>query len=269
MSALMDTVKRGMPLEDLPFIDVHCHYGPWLGTSVPNAEDTALIIDTMDRYGCDLVWVCSSGAGWAEDFRKQNDLVFSFAAEYPRRILPYCTLSSLSPGELIIELKRCLQLGLCVGVKMHRAHQPEYTLKDAFLQPIFEILNDLRLVYMNHRLGNAGDLEWALKKYPDMCFLEGHGVFPDVNDLACIHSNLKMSTCGAQKYLEVEMEVQRLGRSDTMMLGSDFTIFHLGFGIGMVAYAEIDERDKYNIIGNNAIRLLEGANLAEHFELCQ
>jgi hypothetical protein len=42
-----------------------------------------------------------------------------------------------------------------------------------------------------------------------------------------------------------------------MLAGSDFGLFHLGFGIGMVAYTNLKEEAKRNIIGGNALSVLE------------
>ena len=55
-------------------------------------------------------------------------------------------------------------------------------------------------------------------------------------------------------------EVTRLGASGSLLVGSDFGLLCLAFGIGMVAYAEIDESHKRNILGLNAMKLMEHAD---------
>ena len=254
MSAIYECVKQGKPL-DVPFIDAHGHFGPWPETVIPRAMDCACVIGEMDRYGCDMVWMSASNPGYSGSMSVKNDYVFDFAEKYPDRIIPYCTLSAGTWKGNVDELKRCIARGRCIGVKMHVYRQPAYTMRSDFMQPILEILAENRLVYLNHTFENIADLRWALAKHPDLVFMSGHANW-GINDLAVEFPNLRDCTCAANGYKMVENEVKRLGRSDTMLVGSDFALFQLGFGVGMIAYAEIPEQDKKNIIGLNAIKLL-------------
>ncbi|OGV62736.1 MAG: hypothetical protein A2498_02720 [Lentisphaerae bacterium RIFOXYC12_FULL_60_16] len=255
MKTTREYVCAGQPLET-PFIDVHGHFGPWPDTFIPHTVDQGRIIAEMDRYGCDMVWMSASNPGYAGDLAAKNDCVFDFAAAYPERIIPYCTLSSHDPQNNVKELKRCLARGPCIGVKMHRYSQPSYTMRSDFMQAILEILAEHRLVYLNHVFENVIDLEWACDKYADVVFIAGH-FNPGINDLALSHPNLRDCTCAAMHPDAIGAEVQRLKRSDTMLVGSDFSQVHLGFGLGMIAYGNMAEDDKRNILGNNALRLLE------------
>ena len=252
---IYETVLNGRPLR-VPFIDVHGHFGPWPETVIPHAMDRGRVIAEMDRYGCDMVWMTASNPGYTGDLAQKNDFVFDFADEYPDRIIPYCVLSAHTPARNVDELQRCLARGRCIGVKMHRYRQPDYTVRSDFLQPVLELLAEHKLVYMNHAFPNLADLEWALQRYPDVTFMEGH-FSPAFNDLAIRYPNFKDCTCAAMLYDEVGREVRRTVRSDTLLAGSDFSLFHLGFGIGMVAYADIPEEAKEEILGRNAITLLE------------
>ena len=255
MSAIYETVREGRPLA-VPFIDAHGHFGPWPETVIPHAVDGEQAIAEMDRYGCDMAWMSASNPGYSDDLSRKNDIVFDVAARYPTRIIPYCTLSANTADRNMAELKRCLERGHCIGVKMHRYRQPPYTMRSDFLQPILELLAEHRLVYLNHGYGNRDDLRWALERYPELVFMAGH-FDPATNDMAVRHPNLRDCTCAALEHASVEREVKRLGRSDTMLVGSDFSLFQLGFGIGMIAYADLPERDKENMLGLNALKLLE------------
>lgn len=254
MKSVLESLRTGTPVEPL-FIDVHGHFGPWPDTCIPHAMDAERVLGEMDRYGCDQAWISASNPGYAGDVAAKNDIVFDLADRYPGRIVPWCTLSAHATAEARAELDRCLGLGPCIGVKMHRYRQPAYTLRSDFLQPVLERLDALKLVYINHEFVSLPDLEWACTRYPDVVFMAGH-FSPRINDLTASQPNLVDCTCAAMHYRSVEREVRRIGTSRTMLVGSDFPLFHLGFGIGMVAYADLDEADKRAIVGLNALRLL-------------
>lgn len=254
---LRDLMLRGAPV-DSPFIDVHTHFGRWSQTTVPHSTDTSRLIAEMDRYGCDQIWVCASEPGMAGGLADSNDEVFAFADAYPGRVLPYCTLSANDPDGAVEELSRCLTLGPCVGVKMHRYRQRPYTMMSRFLQPVFELLEADHLVYLNHQFVDHSALMEAAARYPTVTFLSGHGVDAAIGDLAAEYPNILDCTCAAQSPNEIGEEVARLGRSDTLLVGSDFGVFNLGFGIGPVAFSTAPEHAQRAIIGGNALRLLTG-----------
>lgn len=255
MSTILECVMEGRPVEAL-YIDVHGHFGFWPETTVPYALDYRRAIDQMDRFGCDLVAMSASDPGYSADIAAKNDCVFDFANAHPDRILPYCTLSANCPERAASELKRCIGLGRCVGVKMHVYRQPSYTARTDWMQPMLEILDEHRLIYINHEFRDPKALVWAAKKYPNVSFVSGH-MSCDVNMLALKRRNILDCTCACDGYRQMEIEVARLGTSRTMMVGSDFNLIDLGFGLGPVAYARISEQDKRNILGLNALKLLK------------
>jgi predicted TIM-barrel fold metal-dependent hydrolase len=210
----------------------------------------------MDRYGCDMMWMTASNPGYSGDISEKNDLVFDFAEQYPNRIIPYCVISAHTPERNVAELQRCIARGHCIGVKMHRYRQPEYTMRSEFLQPIFELLSEHGLVYMNHGYVSLPDLEWALERYPDQVFIGGH-FGPDFYRPVLRYPNFYDCTCAAQAYNCVDQEIRQHHNSDKLLVGSDFSLFQLGFGIGMIAYTEMAEGEKQNILGGNALKLLD------------
>ncbi len=255
MRTILDCVREGRPVETL-YIDVHGHFGFWPETTIPYARDTRRAVDQMDRYGCDLAAPSASNPGYAADVAAQNDVVFGFAGAAADRVLPYCTLSANHPDRAAAELKRCLGLGRCLGVKMHVYRQPKYTMRDGWMQPVLELLDERRLIFLTHEFQDSEALVWAAQKYPNVAFVSGHWS-DDVNTLALAHPNIFDCTCACDDYRAMELEVARLGTSRTMMVGSDFNLINLGFGLGPVAYAKIGEEDKRNILGLNALKLLK------------
>lgn len=222
---------------------------------MPWCLDGHRLLAEMDRYGCAMVWMSAADPGYAGAMDWKNDFVFDLADEWPDRVVPYCSLSANEPAGCLGELRRCLGRGRCVGVKMHRYEQPRYTLESDFLQPVFEVLDEKRMVYLNHCFEDHAALVWAAERYPHVTFLAGH-MDSRINDLAVRHANIRDCTCAAESPGAVTAEVRRLGRSDTMLVGSDVGLFSLSFGMGAVAYGDMAEEDKSNILGRNALRLL-------------
>ena len=215
MKTIYDAVRRGKPIDFTPYVDVHGHFGPWMDTCIPYARDEERVLAEMDRFG----------------------------------------LSACDPADCLGEFKRCLARGRCIGVKMHRYNQPAYTLRSDFLQPVLELLEAERLVYMNHDLGDLEAVRSAAAKFPQLVFMGGH-FNPGLNELAGEAPNVVNCTCAACGPDAVGAEVKRLRRSHALLVGSDFNLFCLSFGIGMIAYADIPEQDKRNILGVNAVRLM-------------
>ena len=255
MKTIYEAVVQGAPLDFTPFIDVHGHFGTWMETAVPDSLDYERLIAEMDRWGCDQVWMSASEPGFGAPMRDKNDTVLDLARAYPDRIRPYCTLSANEPDPCLAELRRCLEYPRCIGVKMHRYDQPAYTLKSDFLQPVLELLNERRLVYLNHAYVNWADLEWALGRYPSLTFINGH-MEHHLLEMAGRYPNFYVCTCAAMLPDELGAAVRRAGRSDKLLVGSDFNLFCLAFGPGMLAYSSMSEDDQRNILGRNALKLL-------------
>jgi predicted TIM-barrel fold metal-dependent hydrolase len=254
MKTIFQSVADGLPLQ-VPFIDVHGHLGPWPETTGAPAGDPRRVVAEMDRYGCDMVWMTAATAGADDDTRANNDRVFDLAAQFPDRIIPYCTLPADRPEQMTAELVRCLGRGRCIGAKLHAPAPSACELRDARIQPVLEMLQHNRLVLLKHTFADLADLRWALAKYPDLVFISGQMSRP-INELAHECQNLYVCTCDAYLHDHAE-ELAATGRADRLLVGSDFSLFYLGFGVGVVGYTAIPEPDKVSILGGNALRLLE------------
>ena len=247
----------GQPLDFLPVIDLHGHYGESAYATTRPQDDPEMMVREMDLYGVDVV-VCSAIAvGSAGSLRRANDQVLAATQAAPGRILGYCVLSSNRPQENLDELKRCYDLGLRCGVKMHRYHQPEYCITDPFLAPVFEFLNEKRLIYLNHALGTDADVMELARRYPELTIINGHGGIPHAR-IGRQYPHVYANSCSMMGVDGVELLVQAAGAKH-LTLGSDFSLFQLGWGVGPIAYATIPESDKAAILGGNALRLFRRA----------
>ena len=250
-----EAVLGGEPLDFTPVIDCHAHFGRWSNTTVPYSLDFAKVLRTMDAWGIDLVVFSTSEPGYGGDLSLANDRVIAFVKAAPDRVMGYCTLSANRPERNLDELERCYDAGLRLGVKMHRYKQPEYEITDPLLEPVFEFLSERRLIYLNHTLGSLDVIRTAAERWPGVTFMNGHGSI-EVAGLAHSVLNVRANTCAMIYYRDIAQLVEAHG-SQNLLLGSDFNLFQPGFGIGPVAYAQIAEEDKRNILGLNAIEIVK------------
>ncbi len=243
----------GKPLDFLPVIDLHGHYGQSACAGAHAQTDPEMMVREMDLYGVDMVVCSSTTIGSAGSLQRANDQVLEAVKAAPGRILGYCVLSSNRPQGNLDELKRCYDLGLRVGVKMHRYFQPEYRITDPFLAPVMELLNEKKLIYINHVLGTDADIMELARRYPDLTILNGHGGDRQAS-IGRLYPNVYANSCSFMNVGDTERLVRRYG-SKQFTLGSDFSLFQLGWGVGPIAYADIPEADKAAILGGNAMRI--------------
>jgi predicted TIM-barrel fold metal-dependent hydrolase len=254
MDPIHHTVLNGQPIE-VPVIDCHAHFGLWPNTTVPDSVDRAKVLRAMDAWGIDLVVFSASSPGYAGDLSSANDRVIDFVQAVPERIMGYCTLSANHPQGNLAELERCYDAGLRFGVKMHRYKQPAYKISDRFLDPVFAFLNERHLVYLNHDLGSLDEIRTAAERWPGVTFMNGHGSI-EIAALAQAVPNVRANSCAMIHYGDIARLVEAHG-SHSLLLGSDFNLFQPGFGIGPVAYAQISEDAKRDILGRNAIEIMK------------
>ena len=253
---IYEAIRAGKPLDFTPVIDMHGHFGPSALVCGPSLVDPEKALREMDAYGAAAVCFSTISIGCAGSLARANDEVLRVVRALPGRALGYAVLSSTRPERNLDELRRCYDLGLRCGVKMHRYDQPPYRLTDAFLGPVFEFLGERRLIYLNHDLGPVDDLITVARRYPGVSFINGHGSAVHAR-LGMAYANIYANSCAMNWHRSVEDVVAECG-SGHLTLGSDFSLMQLGFGLGQIAYAEITEADKRAILGGNAMRIFEG-----------
>jgi len=249
-----EAIRAGKPLDFIPVIDIHGHFGPSTVACARPMVDPELVGREMDLYGLAAVAFSATAIGGAGSLSRANDEVLRLVRALPGRALGYCVLSATRPERNLDELGRCYDLGLRCGVKMHRYDQRDYRITDAFLGPVCAFLSERRLIYINHMLGTTKDIDTLARRYPDVTLVNGHGGLPHAQ-LGRELPNVYANSCSMMAHRSVEELVAECGAAH-LTLGSDFSLFHLGWGVGPIAYAEIPEADKRAILGGNVMKIL-------------
>lgn len=144
----------------------------------------------------------------------------------------------------------------CVGIKLHPVcHQ--YALEE-YADELFAFSSKQKAIVLIHPEKRADYILPIADKYPDTIFIMAH--LGDESWAEAIknakHGNVYVDTSGmASCYnLIVEYTVEQVG-SEHILFGTD--TYAAGFQRGRIEYALISEKDKENILRNNALRLFK------------
>lgn len=159
--------------------------------------------------------------------------------------------------ETFLQAKKMLQSPKCVGIKLHPPFH-DYTLEE-FGDKIFSFASDFGAVVQIHPERDADYVLPFADKYADVKFMMAHHGSFDGTGYAraianCKHDNVYTDTSGKASYFNyiLEYTVNRVG-SERILFGTD--TYAPGFQRGRIEMALISEKDKENILVNNAKRL--------------
>ncbi|MBN1672307.1 MAG: amidohydrolase family protein [Kiritimatiellae bacterium] len=228
--------------------------GAWIKFPIPG-HDAAAMVRQMDRAGVERM-VCAHQGCLTGDVRYGNDEVLRAMAKFPGRILGWAACFPVNRELGIDEVKRCIGQGM-VGIKMHSANKIPYAA--ASYADIWEYAERKRLPVLLHTWGDLGTLDPVLKRVKKAPILLAHaGCTAPEAYVQCArkHKNVYLelaysgSSCGLVEYF-----VEHAG-ADRVVFGSDMPWMALGEQIGRVVFADIREREKKQILADNAARIL-------------
>lgn len=253
----------------MPIWDLHCHLTPALRGANP-AEKAAHLIETGGRLGIERFCVYM-GLEWSRDpnpsaFPRENDDILQAVAAHPDRLFGFVYLNPKHTQTCLDELKRCVQDGPMVGIKLwvaHRCSAPE-------LNPIVERALELKIPIFQHTwLKTSGnlpgestpdDLAELARRFPTAPLICGHTGGNWERGLRAIRDlpNVSIDLAGSDPTAGfVEMAYREVG-PDRIIYGSDAPGRSFASQLAKVTGARIpDGREK--ILSDNLRRLLEPA----------
>jgi predicted TIM-barrel fold metal-dependent hydrolase len=246
--------------------DAHCHLSGVPGDTPE--ERLARLLEYAGRMGIERLCI-SMGMNWSydpspDDLRKQNDDVLRAVTKFPERAFGFVYLNPKHVEVSLSELDRCVRDGPMVGVKLwvaQRCNTPE-------LDSIVRRAKDLKAIILQHTYlkatGNLpgestpADLAELARRHPGATFMCGHtgadweiGI-PAIRDCRNVYADL----CGSDPTAGfTEMAVRELG-AERVLYGSDAGGRSFASQLAKVLGAEIPERAKRLILGENLKRLL-------------
>lgn len=250
---LLDIVRQGRPLHKELVIDAHVHIGPCATYYIPY-NTPAEMVEEMERIGIRLAWVFPFML--ASDYRMANDDVLRAIRSYPDRFWGLCSINPHFRDEMLGELERCLEGG-CIGVKFHPdMHRFDPDTTD--LDPVLSYLNRYGLLCHSHYFGSVDTMQRLVRTYPRITFVASHfsvQYAPVVKEC----DNLFICACTAWGMKSLELFVRSVG-SQRVLLGSDFPCLDIATALGPVLFAELTDEEKRQILGINAMMIMDRVN---------
>jgi predicted TIM-barrel fold metal-dependent hydrolase len=236
-------------------IDFHGHTGMGLAT----ADE---MLRVMDGAGVDRACLFNI---FHPTGTRSNDQTAAFCSAHPDRFSGFAFISPHVPEvDITVELRRAFDdLGM-VAIKIYPPYTP-WTLDDERYWPIYRFADDRGLAVISH----TGQ-EWqAEPKYlskvaplfPRARFVSGHSgnsqpYRGQALDAARSYSNVYLETCSTFRTPGVIEELVSEGGEDRVLFGSDIPLMDPRSQIAKVLTADISEKAKSKVLGENALRLL-------------
>lgn len=250
-------------------IDAHVHIGrfvaPWR-----SSDAIADTVAAARECGIDKLCVCSLGDGGytlypsPEQLRAANDHVLEAIARFPDVILGYCYVSPQHPKESLEEIRRCVEDGPMVGVKLWVARKASDDSVDVILREAARlnapVLQHAWYKTTGNLLGEStpADVAQMACRHPDVLIQMAHlhgGGERGVQDIAP-YPNVVVDTSGGDPEAGlVEYAVQELG-AERIVFGSDVPGRDFSVQLGKVMGADLTEAQRRLILGGNMTRIL-------------
>ncbi len=239
----------------MPIIDVHAHVGPW--PFHMDTGDAAFNLRLMDRYGIDLQ-VVSSAEAVVYDAVAGNAALREVLAVHPR-LLGYAVVNPNRIEESAADLRRCLDTGRFVGVKIH-THYPGRPIDSPQMAEAFDLVAEAGVPLLLHTWGpEVALLPDLLASRPRLRIIMGHAGGDAWREGA--HAS---ASCD-RLYLEHCRTVTDAGRIayareagvpvERLLFGTDSTLIDPSVSLGVIRDAGFTAAELERVLWHNAADL--------------
>ena len=262
---ILKKAHQAQPIDDMEVIDSHAHHFESDHfdnvIAVQPKSDVRGIIERNSRIGVDIT--CSSPwVGIWSDYEQGNRITAEAIQQFPDQFIGYATLDPRYIKDWKAELILCYQQYRMLGMKPYFPRN-RIAYNDPLYQPWYEYGNEHRLFSLMHPSDKfETEIEDLAEQFPEISFLLAHtGMsYSQVKkhlELAKKFSNVFCEiTYTAVTNGAIEFLVNELG-SEKIIYGSDTSMRDPFPQFGWVAYADIAEKDKRNILGKNMRKIID------------
>lgn len=249
-----------MMIKDIKAIDIHTHinHGSIYDTKVNETYTADLqMLCNIEKAANIEKMFCStfSSVLSCEDVVKENEYMYSISSEnddiYQWVVIEPRNENTFRQAEYMLKSEKC------VGIKLHPVSH-KYSLNE-YGDKLFSFATEYKSIIQIHPETDADYILPFADKYPDVTFIMAHLGSYDSTSYAraiknAINKNVYVDTSGiaSSRNLIIEYTVKEAG-SDRILFGTD--TYAAGFQRGRIEYALISDKDKLNILRNNALKL--------------
>lgn len=262
---ILQNVRRQQPIADMEVIDAHAHIAE-KGIrdnviAVMSQADAEGVVSRNRRLGVRITCVSSWTGIWC-DARRGNEVTHQAMEDFPGQIIGYATIHPNEVQDWQSELKYCHET---LGLKGLKPYFPRHRIpyNDPRYQPWFSYGHQHRLFALMHFSDNfVAEMEEIAAQYPELFFLLAHSgmsyetarkYIPLAKKFANVFCEI---TYTAVTNGIIEFLVREIG-SEKVIYGSDAAMRDPFPQFGWVAYADISENDKRNILGRNMRKIID------------
>lgn len=221
---------------DVPETDMHKRNFPFL---MEEYKSAGISVGGFSYYSAVL---------HTEEIYEQNELLKA-QAEQDERVYQWLVLDPRQE-RLFEQIRREIGGKKVLGIKLHSVGQ-KYDICE-YGDKIFSFANELGCFVLMHP-DKISDMVYFADKYPNMNLIIAHIHSPVYADVirAAKHGNLFADTSGGDSRSNnvIEYTVERVG-SEKIFFGTD--TYSAGFQAGRIQFARMSDKDKENILYNNA-----------------
>jgi predicted TIM-barrel fold metal-dependent hydrolase len=242
-------------------IDAHTH--------LDSGRFDPRVLELGDELGIDLFLCTDIGAFVAhpgiDEVREMNRTLAGELRRYPDRLRGYCYVNPRFGAATMDDLRRNVEDGGMIGVKLWIATLAD----DRLCDPILEYAAERRLIVLAHAWrktvgrfpyeSTADHIARAAARHPDVRFIMAHlgGQPESATDAVLPHENVAVDTSGTIIGAgEVALAVDRLG-ADRVVFGSDLHHADLVENVGKILGADLGPEAEDRVFGGNVARWLE------------
>ncbi len=242
-------IRTGRPLNHIPVVDFHCHLGDSSEYYYIPRGSSRQVVEYMDRFGVDHI--VTFAINTSSNVGTGNNRQYAAVDEFPDRFSALTMLHAAFPQDWIPLLKEGHRRG-SRGIKLISQYQNVH--EDSIdWSPVFDFARDKNWVALHHNWGSPDRIERWVKAYPSITFIEGHASIA-YKKVIEKYDNLYQCTCACFVYFMCSAtDMYKHLPTEKILYGSDALDLDLGTGIAPIALADIPEKAKEKILGQNAL----------------
>ena len=235
-------------------IDMHCHFNHGAKHDTITTElyhaDLDFLFKEHDRFNIRAgVYSSFSSVLSTEEIVEENEYTYKISKENDR-VFQWVVIDPRQ-DETFVQADKMLKSDKCIGIKIHPACH-EYDIMEHG-DKIFSYANEKNAFVVMHPK-EILKMPLFANKYKNMNLIIAH--IRSMENIEAIleakHGNIYADTSGSTSYMNniIEYAVKTVG-SEKLFFGTD--TYSCAFQYSRIAFADIPDKDKENILFNNAI----------------